>query len=119
MPVLVELAKTGAQHTFGLMARPTLDANSGMIFAYDSIQPPQAGFWMWRTKIPLDIAFMDSTGVMLRILTMQPCPSDMYASSCDTYVPKVPYRSALEVNAGFFAKHGVGEGAKLEVAGAR
>jgi len=28
-----------------------------MLFVYDSTQPPDAGFWMYRTRIPLDIAF--------------------------------------------------------------
>ena len=118
VPLLLELAKTSAQHTFGLMARPRLDSASGMVFLYDSIQPGTAGFWMWRTKMPLDIAFMDSTGVMQTIFTMTPCASDVYANSCDTYVPNVPYQSALEVNAGFFAKHGVAKGSKLVVQGA-
>jgi uncharacterized protein len=115
-PVLVELAETPAQKTYGLMARPSLDRNSGMVFLYDSIQSGDAGFWMWRTKMPLDIAFLDSTGVIRRTFTMQPCASDMYATSCDNYLPKVPYRSALEVNAGWFAEHGIGEGARVTIA---
>lgn len=115
VPLLLELARTDQQHTFGLMARPRLDPTSGMIFLYDSIQPGTAGFWMWRTRMPLDIAFLDSAGVVLVTLTMQPCASDMYANSCETYLPNAPYKSALEVNAGFFAQHGVAQGAKLEV----
>jgi uncharacterized membrane protein (UPF0127 family) len=115
VPLVLEIARSSAQHTFGLMARPKLDSMSGMVFLYDSIQPGSAGFWMWRTRMPLDIAFMDSTGVMQALFTMTPCASDVYASSCDTYVPNVPYQSALEVNAGFFARHGVAKGAKLVV----
>jgi uncharacterized membrane protein (UPF0127 family) len=115
IPLLVELAKTSAQHSFGLMARPKLDSTSGMVFLYPTDQPDSAGFWMWRTRMPLDIAFMDSTGVVLTLFAMQPCQSDVYASSCDTYLPNVPYRSALEVNQGFFARHGVTKGAKLVV----
>jgi uncharacterized membrane protein (UPF0127 family) len=118
VPLLLELARSEAQHTFGLMARPSLDSASGMAFLYDTVQAGSAGFWMWRTRMPLDIAFMDSTGVMLTMFTMQPCASDVYASSCDTYLPNVPYRSALEVNAGFFARHGVDKGARLVVQGA-
>ena len=119
VPLTVELARTSAQKTYGLMARPSLDASSGMVFVYDSIQPGTAGFWMWRTKMPLDIAFMDSAGVFVRVLTMQPCASDLYSSSCGTYLPNAAYRSALEVNAGWFAQHGVGEGAVLRLDGAR
>ena len=112
--LLVELASTSAQRSFGLMARPGLDQDSGMLFLYDSAQPDSAGFWMFRTRIPLDIAFLDSAGVIRRILAMDPCPS-MYATACDTYVPEVSYWSALEVNRGWFARNGVGEGAVVRV----
>ena len=117
-PLLIEVARTSAQKSFGLMARPALDSASGMIFLYDAAQPDTNGFWMWRTRMPLDIAFLDSAGVVLRVLSMEPCPSDMYASACDTYVPRVAYWSALEVNKGWFARHGVGEGAVVRVEGA-
>jgi uncharacterized membrane protein (UPF0127 family) len=113
--LLVELARTDAQRAYGLMVRPSLDPGSGMVFLYDTIQPPTSGFWMFRTKIPLDIAFMDSTGVILKLLAMDPCESEMYSSACETYAPNVPYRSALEVNAGWFVQHGVGEGSVVRV----
>lgn len=113
--LLVELARTDAQRSYGLMARPSLDPNSGMVFLYDSVQGGEQGFWMFRTRMPLDIAFIDSAGVVVRTLTMEPCPSEMYATGCDTYLPNVPYRSALEVNAGWLAQHGVGEGARVRL----
>ena len=113
--VLVELARTEAQKTYGLMARPTLDPNSGMVFLYDSIQPGENGFWMWRTRMPLDIAFIDTGGVIVRTLSMEPCASDIYSESCESYLPNIPYRSALEVNKGWFATHGVGEGALVRL----
>ena len=113
--LLVEVARTSAQKAYGLMVRPSLDENSGMIFIYDTDQPDSAGFWMFRTKIPLDIAFLDSAGVVLKLLAMDPCESELYASSCPTYAPGVPYRSALEVNAGWFVEHGVGEGSVVRV----
>ena len=109
-PLLIEVARSSAQMSFGLMARPALDSASGMIFLYDAPQPETAGFWMWRTRMPLD-----SAGVVLRILSMDPCPSEMYASACETYSPKVPYWSALEVNKGWFQRHGVGEGAVVRM----
>lgn len=119
VPLLLELARSDRQHQFGLMARPRLDSMSGMVFLYPADQPDSAGFWMWRTKMPLDIAFTDSAGVILTLFTMQPCSTDLYADVCmreaASYVPRVPYRSALEVNAGFFAKHAVEKGARLEI----
>ena len=123
VPLHVELALSSAQHTFGLMARPSLDSMSGMVFVYPEDQPGENGFWMWRTRMPLDIAFMDSTGTILTMFRMEPCSTDMYADVCTresaAYKPNVPYRSALEVNAGFFAKHGVEKGATLAIGGGK
>ena len=113
--LLVEVARTSAQKTYGLMARPSLDPNSGMIFVYDTIQSGDSGFWMFRTRMPLDIAFIDSAGVVVKLLAMDPCESEMYATACETYAPNVPYQSALEVNAGWFVQHGVGEGSVVRV----
>jgi uncharacterized membrane protein (UPF0127 family) len=110
----VELAVTAQQKTMGLMERRHLPNNAGMLFVYDSTQPADAGFWMFRTRLPLDIAFIDSTGVVRSIRTMQPCPATL-SQGCPTYNPDVPYRYALEVNAGFFQQHGVGVGTQLVV----
>ncbi len=102
----VELAVKPEQKSMGLMERRHLADDAGMLFVYDSTQPPEAGFWMYRTRIPLDIAFADSTGVIRSIRSMVPCPTEA-AQGCPTYTPDVPYQYALEVNAGYFARHGV------------
>lgn len=108
--LLVEISDTEARRSYGLMARPSLDPESGMLFTYDSEQAGTAAFWMFRTKIPLDIAFIDSAGAIGKILNMVPCESELYADACPRYEPNVPYRSALEVNQGWFARHGIVEG---------
>jgi hypothetical protein len=105
----LELARNEAQRTMGLMERRHLAENAGMLFTYDSTQPPNAGYWMYRTRIPLDIAFMDSTGVVRAILGMVPCTATLI-EGCPSYPPNVPYRYALEMNAGFFAQHQVAVG---------
>lgn len=104
--LVVELAVSGEQKTMGLMERRQLADTAGMLFVYDVDQAPEAGFWMFRTRIPLDIAFLDSAGVIRAIRTMQPCTSTM-PQGCPTYAPDVAYRYALEVNAGFFADRGI------------
>ena len=108
----VELALTPQQQQMGLMERTTLAENAGMLFVYDSTQGPDAGFWMYRTRIPLDIAFFDSAGVFRAVRAMTPCPTEL-TQGCPTYAPGVPYRMALEVNAGYFEKHGIGIGDSL------
>jgi uncharacterized protein len=106
IPLRVELAVKPEQKSMGLMERRRLAEDAGMLFVYDSTQPPDAGFWMYRTRIPLDIAFADSAGVIRSIRAMVPCTTEV-AFGCRTYTPDVPYRYALEVNAGYFAQHGV------------
>jgi uncharacterized protein len=106
LPLPVELAVKPEQKSMGLMERRHLADDAGMLFVYDSTQPPDAGFWMYRTRIPLDIAFADSAGVIRSIRSMVPCPTEV-AQGCPTYTPDVPYQYALEVNAGFFARRGI------------
>jgi len=110
----IELARGTAQHTMGLMERRQLAETAGMLFLYDSTQAPDAGFWMYRTRIPLDIAFIDSAGVIRAILPMVPCTATLI-EGCPSYPPNVPYRYALEMNTGFFARHGIAVGDALLV----
>jgi len=112
--VKAEIARSAEQRTMGLMERQSLAADSGMLFVYETDQPANAGFWMFRTRIPLDIAFADSAGVIRAILTMQPCEASL-AAGCPTYVPNASYRYALEVNAGFYAQRRVVVGSRMMV----
>jgi uncharacterized protein len=105
----VKLADTDAARQRGLMFRRSLGAKSGMVFLYP--RDIVGGFWMRNTLIPLDIAFADARGRILRILTMQPCRRD----PCRIYDPRVSYRTALEVNAGSFRRWGVRTGDRLRV----
>jgi len=104
--VRAELAETSQQQTMGLMERRTLPADAGMLFVYSTMQPDSSGFWMFRTRIPLDIAFIDSGGVIRTIHTMTPCPTRI-VEGCPTYPAGAPYIAALEVNAGYFGRNGV------------
>jgi uncharacterized membrane protein (UPF0127 family) len=109
IPLRVEIASSAEQRTMGLMERRVLPESAGMIFLYPSDQPATAGFWMFRTRIPLDIAFLDSAGAVVAIRTMPSCSAEL-AAGCPSYSPDVPYRAALEVNAGYFQRHGVSLG---------
>ena len=105
----VELAQTPALRARGLMGRRSLAPRAGMVFTYST--PTTGAFWMKNTLIPLDIAFYDARGRILRILTMQPCRT----GACRLYDPKVAYRGALEVNAGSFRRWGVERGDRIVV----
>jgi uncharacterized membrane protein (UPF0127 family) len=112
IPLLVEIARTPSEKTMGLMERTQLAESSGMLFIYDAPQPATAGFWMFRTKIPLDIAFVDSAGVIRSIRSMVPCATAT-AQNCPTYEPGVPYRAALEMASGFFERRKIGIGDRV------
>lgn len=111
--VRVEIARTRTERQRGLMYRRSLPARAGMVFAYPN--DVRGGFWMKNTLIPLDIAFYDARGKILRILTMQPCRAD----PCRIYEPNVSYRSALEVNAGSFRRWKVKAGDRITIRAAR
>ncbi len=101
----VELAATNEQRQRGLMFRKEMPENAGMLFVFPDDR--QLSFWMHNTLIPLSIAYIDSKGVILNIEDMQPMTDDTHASAGLS-------RYALEVNQGWFAKHGITAGAKVE-----
>lgn len=101
----VEIADTGLARRTGLMNRDSLPADQGMLFSYD--QPRELSFWMKNTKIPLDIAFVDEDGTIFQIEQMQPLDEDHTVSIRAA-------RFALEMNQGWFKKHGVRVGDKIE-----
>lgn len=112
--VNIEIARTYQARAQGLMGRERLDEDAGMLFVYAREQPATGAFWMYRTLIPLDIAFLGSHGEIRAIRTMPPCESEL-ASRCQVYPAGVPYHAALEVNAGYFEARGIKVGDTLEL----
>ncbi|MGQ7261404.1 DUF192 domain-containing protein [Vreelandella sp. V005] len=102
----VEVAETSAQRQRGLMGRESLPEASGMLFRFEREQSANNAFWMYRTLIPLDIAFIDANGQIVAINTMQPCESTS-PSECPSYPAGAAYHSALELNGGYFAERGI------------
>ncbi|HEV2149243.1 MAG TPA: DUF192 domain-containing protein [Longimicrobiaceae bacterium] len=108
----VELATTDEQRAMGLMERASLPQDAGMLFWYPETQPDSGAFWMYRTRIPLDIAFVDSAGTIRAIHAMEPCTSPD-SRWCPSYPAGAPFRGALEVNRGYFARRGIDVGDRL------
>lgn len=104
----VWIASTPQQQELGLMnVQPSeLADNQGMIFVFPQDQTD--GFWMKDTLIPLDIAFIRSDGTVVDIEQMAP-------ESLDIHEPSVPYRFALEVNAGDLAQAGLKKGQTVQI----
>lgn len=114
IPLRLEIARTDEERQRGLMDRSELAAGTGMLFTYDELRPPTHAFWMYHTRIPLDIAYLDSSDRIANIVSMKPCLSDSPAR-CPSYPAGVTFLSALEVNQGFFNRHGLGKGDQLLV----
>jgi uncharacterized protein len=112
--VMAELAVTPRQQEQGLMERARLDHDAGMLFIFDAMQPADFTFYMYRTHIPLDVAFIDDSGAIVRIMTMEPC-AERESHRCPRHAAGVPFTKALEVNSGFFARHGIAPGARVLV----
>jgi uncharacterized membrane protein (UPF0127 family) len=114
VPLSLQLAVSEEQQRLGLMERRHLSERAGMLFVYASTQPPDAGFWMYRTRIPLDIAFLDSAGVIRSIRAAEPCETDI-PSGCPNYTANTHFRFALELNAGVLQHLGADTGTRLLV----
>ena len=112
--LLVEFAATAEQRTLGLMERRTLPDSAGMLFLFPATQPASDGFWMYRTRIPLDIAFIDSAGTIRTMHRMEPCTT-VLPEGCPNYPAEASFQAALEVNAGYFSRHGVQPGDRLSL----
>lgn len=105
----VEVADTADARAQGLMCRTRLDASAGMLFVFD--EAARGSFWMKNTLIPLSIAFIDARWQIVEIQDMdvEPDPGNPVAY----YSPSKPYRYALEVNRGFFARQRITAGARI------
>jgi uncharacterized membrane protein (UPF0127 family) len=101
-----EVADTPQASENGLMFRDSLPEDRGMLFVFE--QPKTASFWMRNTRIPLSIAYIDSIGRILEIKSMKPLDETVIPSVSD----QVAY--ALEVNQGWFGRHGIVPGAKID-----
>ena len=112
---MLEVADTGEERARGLMNRPSLPEDRGMLFVWE--EESERGFWMLNTLIPLDILFIDGEGMVVDIQTMVPEPG-VPASELTIYQSAGPARYALEVNAGDAERCGivVGDPVTLELA---
>jgi len=87
----VEIAATQRQQAAGLMFRPALAPDRGMLFEFASPQP--VGFWMKNCPHPLDMLFIEADGTILTIANAQP-------NSEQTIPSGGPITGVLEIRGG-------------------
>ena len=106
--VNLELAATPEETTTGLMFRPSLPADRGMLLLWR--EERLATIWMMNVLVPLDIVFLDDSGQVVELVAeAQPCS----AEPCPRFTAHVPARAVLELAAGGAAAHGLEVGSQI------
>lgn len=102
----VEMAITPDQQTVGLMFRPAVPPNTGMLFDWGEAR--ESDMWMRNTISPLDMLFIDSDGTIHHIAEHTVPQSLAVISSAG------PVRATLEIAAGSAEKLDIRVGDKVE-----
>jgi len=98
----VEVAQTPEQQERGLMYRPKVGPDEGMIFPFSPPRP--AAFWMRNTMVPLDMLFIRANGTIARIaVNTVPYSEDNVTSGGE------PVASVLELAGGRTVELGIRE----------
>ena len=108
--IRAEFARTPEELQKGLMNRPSLPKNSGLLFIFPD--ETNKSFWMKNTLIPLDVIFISSKGRINEMTTLNPCQE---TEICQSYNSKTPAQYVLEINAGSVGKWKIIEGDILEL----
>jgi len=106
--VTLELAITPEELAQGLMFRPKLPQDRGMLLIFEEERLPS--IWMMNTLVALDLIYLDSSGTVVDVVTdAQPCPGE----PCPRFTPKQVAKAVLEIPAGGATRHNVTEGTTL------
>ncbi len=101
----LEVADTDIERAAGLMFRTDFQKNRAMLFDFG--QTRAVSMWMKNTSLPLDMLFVDETGLVIGVAANTTPQSLEVVSS-----PK-PVRYVLEINAGQAAENNIKAGAQL------
>lgn len=102
----VEIADTPPSRQRGLMFRERLSEDEGMLFVFE--RADHLSFWMKNTLIPLSIAFIDADDKIVQIEHMEPLDEQTLHRSV------TPVLYALEVNQGWFERHRINVGDRVQ-----
>ncbi len=99
-----EVVNTQESRMRGLMMRQSMPTHRGMLFVFDA--DARHCMWMKNTLLPLAVAFLDGQGRIINVEEMRPQTEDNHCAA-------KPARYALEMNAQWFSKRGLGAGMPL------
>ncbi len=101
----IEIADTDSTRARGLMERPTIPADTGMLFVFDAAAPQS--FYMASTPKSLDIQFYGPDSTLLNIA------EDTTPFSFDTVPSSGPAQFVVEVPAGYSRRIGLVPGDRI------
>lgn len=109
--IQLEVARTSEEKQMGLMYRPPLEDDRGMLFLFDPARPVR--FWMKNTPSPLDMVFLYQGEVEAIVENALPCNAD----PCPTYGPNRPISidQVIELRSGRASELGLQVGDRVEV----
>ena len=104
--VTAEVADEPQERVTGLMFRKNLASDSGMLFVMP--EPEHAAFWMKNTTLPLSVAYINESGLILEIHDLRPLDEKPVPSAFSN----IAY--ALEMEQGWFARNGILAGDRIK-----
>ena len=102
----VEVMRTDADRSRGLMYRRTMAPDHGMLFDFQAVAP--VAMWMKNTYLPLDMVFIRADGSVARVAQNTEPLSTRVIPSGEAVL------SVLELNAGTTARLGIHAGDRVE-----
>ncbi len=109
--VSVEIAENPEQHAQGLMHRPSLGKNEGMLFIFPD--EDYRSFWMKNTIIDLDIGYFDKSKKLIEVIQMK--ATSVLETRLPSYPSRAPAMYALEMNKNWFSKNKIKAGEVFEL----
>jgi uncharacterized protein len=106
----LEVAQTPDQQAMGLMYRPALPDDRGMLFPMESPRP--VTFWMRNVPVSLDMVFVYNGSIVAIASNVPPCAT----TSCPTYGPRGLVDQVLELRAGRASELGLKAGDLVVIA---
>jgi uncharacterized membrane protein (UPF0127 family) len=104
----VEVMVEDADRAMGLMFRPSLAQDRGMLFVFDTLD--FHGIWMKNCRFPIDIVWLDGERRVVHLAeSAPPCKAD----PCPVYEPLRRAAYVVELNAGQARREKVALGAAL------
>ncbi len=110
--IFVEIADSPDTRAQGLMFRPSMARDRGMLFLF-----PEQGnhtFWMKNTLIPLDMLWLDKAGTIIHLESHVPICTRK-DDGCPRYQAPIKSFNILELNAGMAEKLDLVVGSQLKI----